>query len=130
MDLPVTLEFSWQDFVPPQHKIAGARGQKAQKGTLGPGGRLRGGKDCSGTRSFISQWNRERKENSTKENSVLSGAVASSGWLSLEEVLAPFQQTWIQVWSTGVAKEEQDFCPPFQSTIRVLQGSFNGIDNT
>lgn len=50
--------------------------------------------------------------------------------MSLEEVLAPFQQTWIQVGSTGVAKEEQDFCPPFQSTIRVLQGRFNGIDNT
>lgn len=32
-----------------QNKIARAGGQKAQKGTLGPGGRLRGGEDCSRT---------------------------------------------------------------------------------
>lgn len=88
MDLPVTLEFSWQDFVPPQHKIAGARGQKAQKETLGPGGRLRGGKDCSGTRSFVFQWNRERKENSRKENCTVWS------WSFLRVVICPLKKSW------------------------------------
>lgn len=47
-----------------QNKIAGVRGQKVGKGSLGHGGILSGGEDCFGIRNLIPQWSGERKENS------------------------------------------------------------------